>query len=318
MPSIGESTRESYLSPQCSLKGMMSLNNSRALKNNAFAWLLLLPSLLFLGLFTFYPMVKTLLLSFYRKDITNFTPDFIGWENYATMFRDAIFWKVMFNNIWFALGTVPTSIALALAMAVFADRVAKAKYWVRTSFFSPTILPMIAVANVWLFIYTPEYGLLSRLLNYVGKGGLNWLGDPDLVMWAMIIMIIWKEAGYFMIFYLAGLQNVPKDLYEAADMDGVSGWTVFRKITFPLLMPTTLFVMIVALTNSFKWVDHLWSMTKGGPDNASNLLLFYIYEHAFNFWDQGMAAALTVFMIILMLFLAALQFFGLDRKIHYN
>jgi len=131
-------------------------------------------------------------------------------------------------------------------------------------------------------------------------------------------MIIWKEAGYFMIFYLAGLQNVPKDLYEAADMDGVSGWTVFRKITFPLLMPTTLFVMIVALTNSFKWVDHLWSMTKGGPDNASNLLLFYIYEHAFVFWDQGMAAALTVVMIILMLFLAALQFFGLDRKIHYN
>ena len=297
---------------------MIALNNSRALRNNAFAWLLLLPSLVFLGLFTFYPMYKTLLLGFYRKDITSFTPEFIGLENYATMMRDATFWKVMFNNIWFALGTVPTSIALALVMALFANRVTKASYWVRTAFFSPTILPMIAVANVWLFIYTPEYGLLSRLLKYVGKGGLNWLSDPDLVMWAMIIMIIWKEAGYFMIFYLAGLQNVPKDLYEAADMDGVSGWTVFRKITFPLLMPTTLFVMIVALTNSFKWVDHLWSMTKGGPDNASNLLLFYIYEHAFVFWDQGMAAALTVVMIILMLFLAALQFFGLDRKIHYN
>lgn len=294
------------------------MNSSRLLKNNAFAWLLLLPSLLFLGLFTFYPMGKTLLLSFYRKDISTITPEFIGLSNYVAMVHDATFWKVMLNNIWFAAGTVPTSIALALAMAIFANNVTRAKYWVRTAFFSPTIIPMIAVANVWLFIYTPEYGLLSRLLDYVGKGNLNWLGTPDLVMWAMIVMIIWKEAGYFMIFFLAGLQNVPKDLYEAADMDGVGKWTIFRKITFPLLMPTTLFVMIVALTNSFKWVDHLWSMTKGGPDNASNLLLFYIYEHAFTFWDQGMASALTVVMIVLMLVIAALQFFGLDRKIHYK
>ncbi|QTH44248.1 sugar ABC transporter permease [Cohnella sp. LGH] len=290
----------------------------RQLKTNAFAWFLLLPSVVFLALFTFYPMGKTIVLSLYRKDLTTRIPEFIGLDNYIAMAGDSTFWKVMSNNLWFAAITVPASIALALAMAVFANRITRFKYWVRTSFFSPTIIPMIAVANVWLFIYTPEYGLLSRAINYVGQGNLNWLGDPKLVMWAMMVMIVWKEAGYFMIFFLAGLQNISKELYEASDMDGVGGWTVFRKITFPLLMPTTLFVMIVALTNSFKWVDHLWTMTKGGPDNASNLLLFYIYEQAFTFWDQGMASALTVVMIVLLLVIAALQFFGLDRKIHYQ
>ncbi|WP_040949517.1 carbohydrate ABC transporter permease, partial [Gorillibacterium massiliense] len=129
---------------------------------------------------------------------------------------------------------------------------------------------------------------------------------------------IWKEAGYFMVFYLAGMQNISKELYEAADADGVGGWKVFRKITFPLLLPTTLFVLIISLTNSYKLVDHLWIMTKGGPDNASNLLLFHIYETAFSFWDQGMASTLTVVMIALLLVLSSLQFFGMDKRIHYQ
>ncbi|MNP49717.1 Lactose transport system permease protein LacF [compost metagenome] len=137
-------------------------------------------------------------------------------------------------------------------------------------------------------------------------------------MWALIAMVVWKEAGYFMIFYLAGLQNISPELYESAQVDGVGRWTVFRKITFPLLMPTTLFVTIIALTNSFKLVDHLLIMTKGGPNNSSSLLLYYIYETAFSFWDQGMAAALTVVMVAVLLLLAALNFLGMDKRIHYH
>lgn len=288
-------------------------------KTNAFAWILLLPSLVFLGLFTFYPIVNTLVLSMHHADLSTPIHEFIGLDNYKTMIRDPIFWKVLTNNLLFALGTVPISIALGLAMAVFANKAVHANYWVRTSFFSPTIIPMIAAANVWLFIYTPEYGLLSRLVKlFVGRADMNWLGSSNMVMWAMIIMVVWKEAGYLMIFYLAGLQNISKELYEASALDGVGSLTVFRKITFPLLMPTTLFVIIVALTNSFKMVDHLWTMTQGGPDNASNLLLYYIYEQAFTFWDQGMASALTIVMVGLLLLAAALQFFGLDKKIHYQ
>ncbi|MBU5441927.1 carbohydrate ABC transporter permease [Paenibacillus sp. MSJ-34] len=288
------------------------------LQTNAFAWLLLLPSLFFLFLFTFYSIARTIRLSLFQADLATPLPFFVGLENYGNMWKDQVFWQVMSNNLWFALGTAPTSIALALLMAVYCNKALRGQGALRTAFFYPTVVPMIAIANIWLFIYTPEYGLLSRAVKWIGQSDANWLGTPELVMWAMVIMIVWKEAGYFMIFYLAGLQNIPQDLYEAAQTDGVGAWTTFRKITFPLLMPTTLFVAIVALTNSFKLVDHLWIMTKGGPNNASSLLLYYIYEAAFSFWDQGMASALTVVMIAVLLLLAALQFFGLDKKIHYH
>ncbi len=287
-------------------------------KTNAFAWLLLLPSLVFLFLFTFYPIAKTIRLSFYQADLATPVPVFAGMDNYVRMLGDEVFAKVMLNNAAFALGVVPTSIALSLLMAIFANKAIRGTSFMRTAFFYPTLVPMIAVANIWLFIYTPKYGLLDRAMQSLSVGEINWLGSPDYVMWAMIFMMIWKEAGYLMIFYLAGLQNIPPDLYESAQMDGVRGWTVFRKITFPLLMPTTLFVSIIALTNAFKLVDHLFVMTKGGPNNASSLLLYYIYETAFSFWDQGMASALTFVMIAVLLLFAALNFFGLDKKIHYH
>lgn len=280
--------------------------------------MLLLPSLLFLFLFTFYPIARTIRLSLYQADLATPVPIFVGFDNYIHLLDDAIFWKVMSNNLWFALGTVPTSMALALLMAVYANKALRGTNFLRTAFFYPTLIPMIAAANVWLFIYTPQYGLLSRVMHSVSLSDINWLGSPQAVMWAMIFMIIWKEAGYFMIFYLAGLQNISPDLYEAAQVDGVGRWTVFRRITFPLLMPTTLFVTIVALTNSFKLVDHLVIMTKGGPNNASNLLLYYIYETAFSFWDQGLASTLTVVMIAVLLLFAVLNFFGLDKRIHYH
>ncbi|MGF9905381.1 carbohydrate ABC transporter permease [Brevibacillus porteri] len=287
-------------------------------KVNMYAWLLLLPSLIFLLLFTFYPVIQTFILSFHQADLGSPEPFFNGIDNYKQMVEDEVFWKVLTNNIWFAIGTVPTSVALALAMALFANKALRGKSFIRTAYFYPTVVPMIAVANIWLFIYTPEYGALSHVMEWFGKGDMNWLGDQKNVMWAMIFMVIWKEAGYFMIFYLAGLQNISQELYESASMEGASSWTVFRRITFPLLMPTTMFVSIIAFTNSFKLVDHLVIMTKGGPDNASNLLLYYIYETAFSFWDQGMASALTIVMVVLLLLVAALQFFGMDKKIHYN
>lgn len=290
----------------------------RLWKNNIFAWLLLAPSLLFLFLFTFYPMLKTVWLSLHQADLATPVPAYIGLDNYQHLAKDALFWKVMRNNLWFALGTVPTSLALGLFMATLANKAIRGTAFVRVSFFYPTMIPMIAVANIWLFIYTPQYGLLSRLTKSLSLGELNWLGSPDVVMWAMIIMIVWKEAGYFMIFYLAGLQNISPEIYESTKVDGVGRWRVFRKITFPLLMPTTLFVSIVALTNSFKLVDHLMIMTKGGPDNSSNLLLYHIYETAFSFWDQGMASALTMVMVAILLLFAAFQFFGLDKRIHYQ
>ncbi|HEY4552227.1 MAG TPA: sugar ABC transporter permease [Bacillaceae bacterium] len=281
-------------------------------------YLLLLPSFIFLMLFTLYPIIKNIFLSFYHSDLGIAEPIFVGGDNFSRMLEDEVFWKVLKNNIIFAAGTVPFGVGLGFLMAILVNRAIRANSIVKTFFFYPIVIPVIAVANIWLFIYTPEYGLLSQFLSVFGIESVNMLGNKNTVMLAMIIMLIWKEAGFFMIFYLAGLQNVPRELYEASMIDGASSWYRFRRITFPLLMPTTLFVMIIAITNAFKLVDHLVVMTQGGPDNASNLLLFYIYENAFKFMDYGMAATLTVVMLVLMVAISAFQFFSMDKKIHYS
>lgn len=234
------------------------------------------------------------------------------------MLEDPIFWKVLVNNLWFALGTIPTSIALAIAMALLVNKALPGRPFLRLAYFTPTILPMIAVANIWLFFYSPGIGLIDQVSGFFGFEGHNWLGDPDTVLGAIIVMTVWKEAGFFMIFYLAALQHLPPELEEAAKLEGASRWYYFRRVIFPLLMPTTLFVLINAVLNSFKLVDHLFVLTKGGPDNASNLLLYYIYENAFSYFDPNYAATLTVVLLAMLAFIALLQFYVLDRRIHYR
>jgi sn-glycerol 3-phosphate transport system permease protein len=234
------------------------------------------------------------------------------------LIEDPIFWKVLTNNAWFALGTIPTSIILAIAMALLVNRSIPGRSLVRMAYFTPTILPMIAVANIWLFFYTPDIGLIDQIANGFGLSGHNWLGDPATVLPAIIVMTIWKEAGFFMIFYLAALQNIPPELGEAARLEGSTRWYYFRRVLFPLLMPTTLFVMINAVLNSFKLVDHLFVLTKGGPDNASNLLLYYIFESAFSYFDTNYAATLTVILLALLAVMALMQFYLLDKRVHYR
>jgi len=190
--------------------------------------------------------------------------------------------------------------------------------FLRLAYFTPTVLPMIAVANIWLFFYTPQYGLLEQLTALFGLPNHNWLGSRSTALACLIVVTIWKEAGFFMIFYLAALQSVSPALYEAAALEGASRWTVFRRITFPLLMPTTLFVLVNAVINSFRLVDHIVVMTRGGPDNTTSLLLYYIYEVGFKFWDAGYASALTMVLLVLLAIAAILQFGFLERRIHYR
>ena len=243
---------------------------------------------------------------------------FVGLDNYAALAGDPIFWQVLRNNFGFALGTIPTSVALALLMAIWVNQRLPARAFTRMAYFTPTILPMIAVANIWLFFYTPQIGLLDRVGAAFGASSHNWLGSPDTVMGCLIAMTIWKEAGFFMIFYLAALQSLPPELEEAARIEGASRWIVFRRVTFPLLMPTTLFVLVNATINSFKLVDHLFILTKGGPDNASNLLLYYIYQVAFSFFDTAYASTLTVVLLLLLAALSLAQFQLIEKRVHYR
>src|SRR5919112_3319824 len=193
------------------------------------AWLLLLPAIVFLATFTHYPILATLYHSFFSLGRSG-PAEFVGLENYRYMLDDDVFWQVLRNNLIFALGTVPTSIALALLMAVWVDKKIVGRSFLRLAFFTPTVLPMIAVANIWLFFYTPDYGLLDQLRGLFGLAGWNWLGDPGTVMGCLIVMVVWKEAGFFMIFYLAALQQLSPDLEEAASVEGAGRWYIFRRI----------------------------------------------------------------------------------------
>jgi sn-glycerol 3-phosphate transport system permease protein len=177
---------------------------------------------------------------------------------------------------------------------------------------------MIAVANIWLFFFTPQYGLLEQFTSIFGMASRNWLGDPGTALCCMIVVAVWKEAGFFMIFYLAALQSIPPSLAEAAALEGASRAYYFRRVVFPLLMPTTLFVLVNAIINSFRLVDHIVVMTKGGPNNATSLLLFHIYQVGFSYWDTGYAAALTVVLLAILAATAIAQFVFLDRKVHYQ
>jgi sn-glycerol 3-phosphate transport system permease protein len=281
-------------------------------------WLLIAPALLLLIAFTHYPALATLWHSVFSNATPVMPAKFVGLANYQGMIEDPVFWASLRNNAWFAAVTVPVSIALAIVMALFVNARLPGKGFLRLAYFTPTVLPMIAVANIWLFFYTPQYGLAAQLLAPLGVTSPNWLGDKDLALGAMIVVAIWKEAGFFMIFYLAALQQISPSLGEAAALEGASRWQYFWRVLFPLLMPTTIFVLVNALINSVRLVDHIFVMTRGGPDNASSLLLFYIYQVGFSFWDSAYAATLTVVVLVLLGTIALVKFSYLDKRAHYQ
>jgi sn-glycerol 3-phosphate transport system permease protein len=283
-----------------------------------YGWLLLLPAAALLALFTHYPAVATLWQSFRSTPRAGRGSAFVGIDNYRALLDDPIFWQSLSNNLWYAAVTIPASVALALLMASWVNGRIPGRGLLRLAYFTPTILPMIAVANIWLFIYTPEYGLLERLTGTLGLPTHNWLGSKNTALACLMAVAVWKEAGFFMIFYLAALQQMSPNLAEAAAIEGASRWYFFRRVTFPLLMPTTFFVLVNAVINAFRLVDHVVVMTRGGPDNATELLLFYIYEIGFRFWDPAYAATLTIVLLTILGLTALGQFGFLERRVHYR
>ena len=283
-----------------------------------YGWLLLLPAAALLALFTHYPAAATAWYSFFSTPRGARPPAYVGLDNYRQLVEDPIFWQALSNNLWYAAGTIPLSIALAVLMAAWVNGKLVGRGLLRLAYFTPTVLPMIAVANIWLFFYTPEYGLLEKISGALGFPAHNWLGSKSTALGCLMAVTVWKEAGFFMIFYLAALQQISPHLAEAAAIEGASRWYFFRRVTFPLLMPTTLFVLVNAVINAFRLVDHIVVMTRGGPDNATALLLYYIYEIGFRFWDTAYGAALTIVLVAILSLVALGQFWFLDRRVHYQ
>jgi len=282
----------------------------------ALAWLLLLPALVLLSAFTYWPMAASLWRSLHLE-APGVPATFAGTEQLAALVDDPVFRQALRNNLWYAAVTVPLSVGLALGMALWVNGKFAGRGLMRLAFFTPTVLPMVAAANVWLFFYAPDIGLLNRALAAFDVAGPNWLGDTATALPAVMVVTVWKEAGFFMIFYLAALQSLSPEQLDAARLEAPSRWFRFRHVVWPLVAPTTLFVAVNALINAVKLVDHLFVLTRGGPSNASTLLLYHLYEAAFKFHDTGYAATLTLVLLALLAACSAGQFF-LSRRIHYR
>ncbi len=292
------------------------MNSSQA--RAAQGWLLLLPAMALLMLFTYWPAISTFIESFMSTPRSGNPPVFVGLDNYEQMIDDPVFWRSATNNLWFTLGTVPISMAIAITMALWVNDRIPARFFVRAAFFAPTVLPMIAVANLWLFFYTPQFGFLEQIRGALGMDPVNWVGSGKTALLSVTIVAIWKESGFFMIFYLAALQSISPTLGEAARVEGASRMQFLWRVQLPLLMPTTLFVLINAAINAFRMVDHIFVLTRGGPDNASTLLLFHIYNVAFSYWETGYASALTVVLLGVLALIALVQYGILERRVHYR
>jgi sn-glycerol 3-phosphate transport system permease protein len=281
-------------------------------------WLLVLPACVFLIAFTHLPAIATLVDSLYSTPRGVRAARFVGIDNYIGLFTDPVFQQALWNNLVYAVVTIPVSIGLALLMALACNAALPGRALLRMAYFTPTMLPLVAVANIWLFFYTPDYGLFDQFARLIGLSRHNWLGESSTALPALIVVAVWKEAGFFSIFYLAALQTIPPHLRDAGSLEGASRWYFFRRITWPLLAPTTLFVAVNAIINAVRLVDHVVVMTRGGPDNATMLLLYYVFEQGFRFWDTATAAAATVVLIVLMALVALAQFALSARHVHYR
>lgn len=287
-------------------------------KHKTLPYLLILPTAAFVAMFTAWPVLLSIYQSFFRQrtNIARFRePTFIGLGNYIDLFTDPYFIKVIGNTLYYVIGTVPISILLGLLFALLVNRKVRGIGFFRLAFFHPMVLPMVSAATIWMFFFTPNYGLFNTALNFLGYSGPeNWAGNPNLALLSVIIVAIWKNSGYYMIFYLAGLQNLPESVFEAAALDGANGWQVLWQITFPLLRRTTLFISTVAFIDAFRTIDHIFVLTSGGPSRASTVLLFELWLQRFEYQNIGASAAITVIFVLILLAFAVTNFITSERK----
>ena len=268
-------------------------------------------------MFTFWPVLYSLYLSFFKWNMIAKRKTFLGLDNYRAMITDPIFWTVVRNTVALAGGTVFVTLAIALALAVTLNRRIPGRSLYRAIIFSPTFTTSVAVAMVWGWILEPHYGLLRAVLNWFGLASPNWLSDVHWVLPAIMIVIIWSGLGYAMVIFLAGLQGIPVELYDAARVDGASPWQTFWRLTFPLLSPTTFFLVVTSVISALKAFDIVWIMTEGGPMNGSNVYVLYLYQNAFRWFRTGYASALALVLFAVILAITGAQMRLSKRWVHY-
>ncbi|TAJ37200.1 MAG: sugar ABC transporter permease [Reyranella sp.] len=301
-------------------RGPVVVPRRRPRRRSYLPYALLAPSLLFLGLFTYLPVVRVIVESLYDHPHGTgaVTATFVGLGNYTKVLADPAFRQAALNNLVYALGTLIPTLALALAFALAVQRSSRFSAVLRTVFFFPSLVPLVAAASLFFFIFLPGIGLLDYYLAKIGVSGPNWLGDSDIALWSVIGLTVWKNAGYYMLFYIAGLQNIPRDTIEAALIDGANAWQRLRYVILPALLPTTSFVVVIALINLLTSVDHVIVLTRGGPSNATNLLLYYIFQAAHENFEIGKAAAATLLSVVVLLAISLASMRIMSRGSHHE
>lgn len=276
------------------------------------AWLFVAPALGAIALFLFVPVFASLLLSFTDFDIYAVAAlrnlRFVGLANYQTLLAEPLFWQALRNTLYFVAVGGPLSVAASLAAALLVNaRLARWRPLFRTAFFLPVVTTLVAIAVVWRYLYHPRIGLINQLLSGFGVAPIDWLGDPGWAMPAIIAMSIWKNFGFNMIIFVAGLQAIPERLYEAASLDGAGPWRQFRHVTLPMLAPTALFVAVMTMIGGFQLFAEPYVMTQGGPSNRTLSVVLLMFQEGFRFWNMGYAAAIAFVLFAILLAGTALQ-----------
>ena len=269
-------------------------------------WAFVTPALLLIGVFFAIPVAGAFLLSFTDFDIYSIgdiaSTRFIGLKNYRDLAAMPLFWTALKNTIYFVVVGGPLSAAASLAAALLVNsKLTLFKPFFRSAFFAPWVTTLVAVALVWRYIYHPQYGLLNALLAPLGIGPIDWLGNHHTAMPAIILLSVWKNFGYNMLVFLAGLASIPEELYEAAALDGAGAWRRFRHITLPMLGPTFVFVGVVTMIASFQIFSEPYVMTQGGPLKSTTTLVLLMYEQGFRWWRLGLSASIAVVLFLLTL-----------------
>ena len=287
---------------------IFSNENHKSFQSEKAALPYLLPALSLIFVFCLYPLLDLVYLSFFRWNGLSATKEFISSANYLALLSSSDFYSIIGNTLIFALMTVPPSIIIALCLALLIQKNIRHRSFFRSAFFLPVIISTVGAALAWKFIYNADAGILNRILGYLSLSQPRWLGDENTALWAVALTTIWKNAGYNMVLFLAGLYAISPVYYEAAAVDGIEkSWIVFRRITLPLLRPTILLVTVISVIFSFKSFDQIHVMTHGGPVGATTVLIYHIYEKGFVDFEMGMAAAVSVVMLVAVLALTWLQ-----------
>lgn len=287
-------------------------------KESASAYLFLLPAGVILFTFQFLAAADVFRLSLTDRLLLRPFSNYIGLENYERLVADERFWNSVVNTFYFVAGSVPLQTGLALALAIALAGKVHAIGFFRTTFFLPVVASMVAVSVVWEWLYNPTIGIVNAVIEALGGDPVPWLSSTTWAMPAIIFMIVWKGTGYYMVIYLAGLMDIPSQYYEAAKIDGARSWHLFRHITWPMLAPTTYLVLILQMINSFQVFAVVYVMTGGGPVRSTEVVVFYLYQRAFESLEFGYASAISVVMFLFLIIVTILQRVFIGSRVNYE